>query len=247
MWFTFHMRPAISVIIPVYNHAKALRRSLLSLAGQSERSFEVIVVDDGSTDDLSEAIKNVGLDLKIIRQENKGAPAARNRGLEEAAGEYIIFWDADTVARSFMLEKFKKTLIDNRGASYAYSQFRFGWKKIRSQKFKIEDLRLNNYIDTTSLVRREALVGIPGPFDESLKRFQDWDLWLTLLEKNKTGIFIPEVLYKKCVQGRKGISMWLPRFAYRLMWRSRVVQEYAAAKNLVLAKHHLSLVSIFSR
>lgn len=236
------MNPLISVVIPVYNHAKRIENSLRSLHRQSYRPLEVIIVDDGSTDNLPEVIHKVqssewgkSLQIKFIQQENKGAGAARNLGLKDATGQLVIFWDADTVGKPKMLEMMFDILQHHPKASYAYSQFRFGWKKIRCGAFVPEKLKKANYIDTTSLIRREAVY----PFDENLKRFQDWDLWLTLLEKNRTGIFIPEVLFKKEVAGRKGYSSWIPSFMFRLPFKTGKVRAYETAREIVLVKHRL--------
>jgi glycosyltransferase involved in cell wall biosynthesis len=238
----------ISIIIPVYNHAYTLRRTLESIHAQTYRPLEVIVVNDGSTDDFEgvvEEIKteiqkdNLSLSLKIINQTNRGASAARNSGFKEANGHYVIFWDADTVGETGMIAKLKRALDEHPEASYAYSQFKFGWKKMKSQPFKAEDLKRYNYIDTTSLIRRGTLDSLPAgePFDESLRRFQDWDLWLTLLEQGKTGIFVPEGLYTKIVHGRNGISGWLPRFMYMLPWKTKRVRAYEAARQIIAQKH----------
>lgn len=173
------------------------------------------------------------INVKIINQKHRGASAARNAGFSESAGRLVIFWDADTVARPRMLEKMKKMLDNHPESSYVYSQFRFGWKKMKSHKFSADLLKQMNYIDTTSLIRRIDAAA----FDESLNRFQDWDLWLTMLENNKTGILIPEVLFKKIAGGRKGISRWLPSFFYKLPWRLSAVQNYRQALEIVLKKH----------
>lgn len=233
----------ISLIVPVHNHAGTLERSLKSLAYQTYRPLEVIVVDDGSTDNFASYLPAWSriMPFQFINQPHQGAAAARNRGYREARGEFIIFWDADTIARPEMLARLKRQLDANPEASYAYCQFRFGWKKMKSQPFSVADLRRFNYIDTTSLIRRSALLGVPGPFDESLTRFQDWDLWLTLLEQNKKGIFIPEVLYTKIVHRRQGISSWLPSFAYQLPGRFQAARLYQQARAKVLAKHQLPI------
>ncbi len=227
----------ISVIIPVYNHAHTLERSLRTLARQTIVTKEVIIVNDGSTDDFHEVIKKLKttLPVKILEQENKGANAARNFGLQFATGEYIIFWDADTIARPEMLKKMLDALKNNLQASYAYSQYKFGWKTMRSHDFDSVLLQKMNYIDQTSLARRSDLP-VNG-CDTSLKRFQDWDLWLTMLANKKTGVFIPEMLYKKITWGRKGISAWLPGFMYRLPWKSKRVKEYESARKIIQKKH----------
>src|SRR3989338_4036509 len=149
----------ISIVIPVYNHAHTLERCLRSIEGQTYRPIEVIIVDDGSTDSLSEVLNKLQFNFSptVIRQENMGAAAASNRGFKEATGEYIIFWDADTLARPEMLEKLLRALEGDKTAAYAYCRFKFGWKKMKSQEFNGEDLKSYNYIDTTSLVRRNVL------------------------------------------------------------------------------------------
>ncbi len=267
--------PLISIIIPVYNHAHTLKKTIEDIFRQTYRPLEVIVVNDGSTDDFEtvadECIEFVqthfigmGSMLSVLSQENKGAPSARNLGFANSKGEYVIFWDADTLANPQMLEKMFTALQNNppppqRGpasgrwqSAYAYSQFKFGWKIIKSQNFDADKLKQVNYIDTTSLIRRSALNCHPeqgegslsgsviGPWDTSLKRFQDWDLWLSLLEKNQTGVFVPEVLYKKIVDGRVGISNWMPSFIYKLPWKTKRVRKYEEAKQIVLKKHGLS-------
>jgi len=236
------MADLVSVIIPVYNHAGILKLSLNSVLNQTHRPLEVIVVNDGSTDDFESEIKDIILDhrydeinIKVINQKNKGAPSARNRGFAESSGRFVIFWDADTIGEPSMIRKMLRALVENAGAAYAYGGFKFGWKKFKSNVFSADALKQNNFIDVTSLIRREYFTG----FDETLKRFQDWDLWLTLLEKNNTGIFVPEILYKKVVGNRAGISRWLPKFAYSLPFKWRVKDDYQAKKAVVLEKHGL--------
>ncbi len=250
------MPPLISVIIPVYNHAHTLKRCLLSILNQTHQSLEVIIVNDGSTDNFDEVAASCHPEIisgkhsiKVINQENKGAPAARNRGFADSKGEYVIFWDADTLAHPQMLEKMLNALQTHPQASYAYSQFKFGWNKMKSQPFDADKLKKINYIDVTSLIRRESLNCHPErsegslstcPFDVSIKRFQDWDMWLSMLERGKTGVFVPELLYKKIVFGRTGISNWSPSFVYKLPWKIAKVKKYETAKEIILKKHHLS-------
>ena len=98
----------------------------------------------------------------------------------------MIFWDADVIAEPDMLQKMYQTLQDHPGASFSYSNFYFGKKSMPAQTFNLQALQARNFIHSTSLIRREAVVS----WDESLKRFQDWDLWLTMAEQGKTGIWI---------------------------------------------------------
>jgi len=236
------MSELISVIIPVYNHANTLKKSIASLFKQTYQPIEIIVVNDGSTDNYNEVKKEIqkefkskDISLQFLEQKNGGAPSARNKGFRNSKGEYIIFWDADIIGKPEMLERMHLALQQGKSASYAYSQFLYGWKKIKSQQFNIEDLKKNNYICTMSLIRREDFPF----FDEKLKRFQDWDLWLTMMKQGKKGIFIPQVLFKGIVGLRNGISSWIPSFVYKLPFKTKKVKKYEEAKKIIVEKHKL--------
>lgn len=240
------MKKLISIVIPVYNHAHTLADCLKSIvncqSNSSKFEVEIVIVNDGSTDNFQEImdniLKNTTYKLKIkivINQENKGAPAARNRGFKEVSGEYVIFVDADTICSRNMLEQMCEALSSHKEVSYVYSQFKFGCKKMKSHKFDGKLLKKVNFIDVTSLIRTKDFI----PFDESLKRFQDWDLWLMMLEQKKVGYFLPKVLYKKIVGGRQGISSWLPSWFYKLPWKTKKVLEYEEAKKIIFKKHGL--------
>ncbi len=192
------MKELISIIIPIYNRVHLLPRVLDSIKNQTYKNIEIIIVDDGSIENVQGVlgVQNVEFDIKYIRQENKGAPSARNRGLEEARGECVIFWDADVIGESFMLEKMYEALQENERASYAYcnhiSHITYHIsKKMLARNFDANELIKNNYVHSTSLIRRKDVIKL----DESLKRFQDWDLWLTMLEQNKTGVWVDEYLF----------------------------------------------------
>ena len=234
--------PLISVIIPVYNHYPELFRTLKSLYQQSlsKELLEVIVVDDGST--AKEIKKDQGLlkialpKIKFFQIEHRGAAAARNFGFKQSAGQFIIFWDADLEADRLFLEKLLKTLKENPTAVYAYSSFYFGWKKFPGRKFDGENLRKVNFIPMSSLIRREKFVG----FDETLGKFQDWDLWLTLLEKGQSGVWVPEFLFKAKIR-RGGLSSWLPSFIYKAHWLPLpALKKYQHWKEIIIKKHHLA-------
>ncbi len=93
----------ISVIIPCYNHAATIGRTLDGLLSQTYPDVEIVVVDDGSTDDLDRALAPYRGKFRLVRQENRGGPAARNRGFRESSGELVLFSDADIVWRPVAL------------------------------------------------------------------------------------------------------------------------------------------------
>ena len=123
----------ISIIIPVYNQAKKLERCLTSLAKQTYKDLEIIIIDDGSKDDVMSHLKNIK--CKTIRQENLGAPAARNRGYKESRGEYLFFCDADSILKPMALEIILNVLVNHPEASYVYSNFYWGRKLFRLKQF----------------------------------------------------------------------------------------------------------------
>lgn len=231
----------ISVIIPVYNQAEKLKQTLISLNNQSYRELEIIIVNDGSTDnpekiftDFLETTSN-DLSFYFFNQNNLGAPAARNHGLRESKGDYLFFCDADAVLEPKALETLLNTLLWNASASYAYSSFKWGKKLFKGRPFDVAALKKEPYIHTMSLIRRQDFP-ING-WDESIKKFQDWDLWLTMLENNKVGIFVDEYLFTVTPGGT--ISSWLPSFSYKLFPFLPAVKKYQKAKAIIYAKHQL--------
>lgn len=223
----------ISIIIPIYNGAETIERCLNSIFVQSYSDYEVIVVDDGSTDRTSEILKKFEDKIKIIYQTNQGAPAARNHGWRESVGEYLLFCDADVVLKQNALATMTAELDNHPEAAYTYSSFVFNGKLFKLWPFDPDKLRRMPYIHTTSLIRRSVFSG----FDESLKRFQDWDLWLTLLEQGKVGHWVDQVLFE--VQGQGTMSSWLPSWAYRLMPWLPAVNKYNQAREIIYRKHKL--------
>ncbi len=253
------------VVIPVYNHAEALGECLSSLNGQTLRPDRIVIVDDGSTDNPEVVVRawENKLPITFVRQENRGAAAARNRGFsvileEPAAGDdriqsgsyrpdksglqddHIIFCDADVTMHPDYLEKMHRALAEHPEVSYAYSSFKFGFKTFTCGSFSAERLREMPYITTTSLIRAKDFSG----FDESLKKFQDWDLWLMMLAQKKTGVWVPEVLFS-ITPRKSGMSVWLPSFVHKIPWpifgwTPREVRRYREAERVILEKHGLS-------
>lgn len=231
----------ISIIIPVYNQGKKLINTLISLEAQTYRDFEVVIVNDGSTDGVETLISNFLRKINpsnsylFINQVNQGPPAARNRGFAEARGNYLFFCDADAVLVPKALETLLNALEANPSASYVYSSFLWGRKMFKLDVFDAEKLRRMPYIHTMSLIRR---IDYPTTgWDKNIKKLQDWDLWLTMLERDKIGLFIPEVLFTVSPGGT--ISSWVPSFAYKLFPFLNSVKKYKKAVQIIKKKHGL--------
>lgn len=232
----------ISVIIPTYEHAETISACLDSVFAQTYSPLEVIVVDDGSTDNTPEVLKKYEGKIISIKQENQGSNPARNRGLKEAKGEFVIVCDADVIMVPEMLQKMVMTLDEHPEASYAYSGFTFGWKTFWGTTFSANKLKQMNFVHTTSLARR---ADFPG-FDNAIKRLQDWDVWLTMLENGKKGVLVPGVLFQVGIHGPSRIgSTWLPKLAYKIPWnlspwKPTSIKKYEAAREIIAKKHNLS-------
>lgn len=231
----------VSIVIPTYQHAASIGACLDSIFAQTYDYYEVIVVNDGSTDNTLEVLNPYQNRIKIINQANAGPNPARNRGLREAQGEFVLVCDADVIMQPSMLERMVKALRQHPEASYVYSAFTFGWKMFRGVPFDPERLKKRNFIHTTSLVRR---LDHPG-FDETVARLQDWDVWLTMLKRGKIGKLIRDPLFHVRVEGDSRIgSSWMPSFMYlvpwdRLPWRPRAIRKYQIAEAVIKQKHNL--------
>lgn len=231
----------ISIIIPVYNGAKTLINTIKSIENQTFRDFEVIIVNDGSRDNTTSVFENFYKNFKLennyyfLNQNNKGAPAARNRGLKEARGDFLFFCDADAILKPNALELMLVTLQNNPEMAYAYSSFYWGSKLFKLWPFDPERLKKMPYIHTMALIRRETFP--KNGWDESIKKLQDWDLWLTMLENGYQGIFINEALFK--IKPGGSISSWLPAFTYKAFPFLPVVKKYNRAVAIIKNKHNL--------
>lgn len=232
----------ISVIIPVYNQEKRLKKCLKSLLEQTIKDIEVIIVNDGSTDrsqEIAEKMRpefeNLGIKYKILEHENGGAPRARNSGFQVARGKYTLFCDADSILKPDCLETMLENLEAHSDISYVYSAFWWGKKLFRLSPFSEEKLREMPYIHTMSLIKTDHFP-ITG-WDESIKKLQDWDLWLTMLDGGYVGYWIDKPLFKIHPNGT--MSNWLPSFAYKLLPFLPGVRKYNKAVAAIKKKHNL--------
>lgn len=230
----------ISVIIPAYNSAKNLPRTLLAVFNQSFKDLEIIVVDDESRDNTMDVLRSYADRVTVMSIAHGGRCAARNAGFRASKGEYVIFLDAAAVMQPDMLLVLLKTLEKNTQSSFAYSAFKWGWKTFSSYPYDSERLKKMNYIHTSALIRREHFPG----FDEKIEKFNDWDLWLTMMERGHYGVHIPEVLY--CVeQHSTTASSWLPKFIYRIPWKKlgiRIgqIERYEYWREYIQKKHGIT-------
>ena len=181
--------PIVSVIMPVCNRSRLLREAIHSVRGQVFPMWELIVVDDGSTDSIDSVIEEFADDPRIhwLRQPRRGASAARNAGLRRASGELIAYLDSDNVWYPRFLSEMVAALdaapeIDLAYGVLATSAHGLGDRRFLFKPFDREELLRGNFIDINVVVHRRTLVAELGGFDESLDRLVDWDLLLRYSE-----------------------------------------------------------------
>ncbi len=186
--------PKISVVIPAYNAQSTILETIDSVLQQNFSDFELIVINDGSTDKTLELLTSIkDARVKIYSYPNGGLPAARNRGIFRSVGEFISFIDADDLWTPDKLELQLQALQKNPQAGVAYSwticmgnngnSFHPGVAET-FQGNVYSNLLSGNFIASGSnvLIRKEAIDSV-GYFDESLKSCEDWDYWLRLAPK----------------------------------------------------------------
>lgn len=186
----------ISVIIPAFNAGNFLSKLLDSIHQQTYNYIEVIVVDDGSSekDNTKSVVEKYKckLDLSFHKLEkNHGANFARNYGYAKSHGEYLFFCDSDVILSDDIMEKMLQRMHDVPLATWVYCNYLLGDRRLRFCPFQGDRLYVSNYCSTMSLIRRVFFCG----FDETIERYQDWDLFLTIYEANGTGEWIDEFLF----------------------------------------------------
>ena len=184
----------VSVVITCYNYGKYLAGCLDSVLGQTYRDIEIIIVNDGSTDDTDEIVKKYLSDPRVryIKQRNAGQANAKNIGIRSASGEFVAFLDADDVWASSKLEQ-QIPLFSDPAVGVVYCRAQYIGDDGRSLDFTtkgkylqprsgkvIPYLFFDNFIPFSASVVRKECLERTDLFDESLKMGIDWDLWLRI-------------------------------------------------------------------
>ena len=193
----------IAVVIPTHNHADLVPEAVDSVLAQTEAVSEIIVVDDGSTDDTRDRLRRYSSDIKYVYQPNRGLSAARNRGIAECRAEWIAFLDADDLWLSHKLKE-QLPLIevaqDDVGCVHSRALIKGPGYQVPSPlppgggELLLHHLARQNHVAVlTAVVRREILLKLGG-FSETLTALEDWDLWLRLAAAGYGFRYSPKVL-----------------------------------------------------
>lgn len=197
--------PAVSVIIPTYNYGRFVGEAVQSALDQTLPPSEIIVVDDGSTDDTQQVLARFGNRIRVVRQENQGVAVARNTGVAHATGDLLAFLDADDLWLPAKLEKQVERFVRDPGLGLVHCGVLEVDLARRPLRMALDGME--GWVATDMLMfRRNVILGggsamvvsrqacnAVGEFDSRLPPTEDWDFWYRVARRFRVG-FVPEVL-----------------------------------------------------
>ena len=188
--------PKVSVVIPTYNRAHLIGRAIKSVLNQTYQDFEIIIVDDGSTDNTEEVVKSFNDErIRYIQhKKSRGSAATRNTGIKASKGKYIAFQDSDD---EWLLGKLQKQMEIFKNAEKKVGVVYTGFwriengKKIYIPSFKVKqkkgdihkEILKGNFISPQTTVVKKECFHVSGMFDEQLVSRHDWELWIRISKK----------------------------------------------------------------
>ena len=231
----------VSVIIPTFNRLSLISRAIDSVLKQTFKPFEIIVVDDGSSDNTSTFIKNNYKSVKLIKQKNLGVSKARNVGIKNSSGDWIALLDSDDEWKKNKLEVQIKSLTEYDYYSVCHTNeiwIRNGTRvnqKKRHQKYggNIFDKCLDICrISPSSIIFQKNIINEVGWFDENLSICEDYDLWLRITANFKI-LFIDKPLIIKygghsdqLSKSVNGIEAYRIKSLENLLSNTRLIKDY---------------------
>ena len=261
LWLMEPVLPLASILMPVYNHASLLPQAVESALAQDYPNIELIILDDGSTDDVEAALEPYvsNLSVRIYRQENQGLPRALTRLHQLARGEFITWTSADNLMGSSMVSTLAATLLERPDAVMAFGDpslideqgqpYRKGTYRphnVDSERPHIlrlhrEDAYLglepDNYINAAFLYRAQAVQVLNGRFDHRLPGLEDYDFWLRL---QKAGVIVHarnrEPVYRYRVHEDTMSKRLLERDPQGHYERTQLLMEAEAARSFKAAQ-----------
>ncbi|MBE2259564.1 MAG: glycosyltransferase family 2 protein [Candidatus Accumulibacter sp.] len=193
--------PLVSVVIPAYNCSRYIAETIASILGQSANDLEVIVINDGSTDDTAAIARRFGPPVRVLEQANSGVCSARNHGIREARGEFIALVDHDDYWLPDKLANQLAAFADHPQVDVVFTRF-IWWRQTEQGLFPepssfaaqaqpqgIDDelsgwiyhqMLLDSWVLTSTALTRASVIRAHQGFDESLPFSEDWDLWMRI-------------------------------------------------------------------
>ena len=211
--------PAVSVVLTVYNYADHVAEALESVARCEHPNFEVVIVEDRSTDDSLAVIRETVeahpwmASLIVARGRNGGLAAARNLGFEHARAPYVFVLDADNAVYPHALTRLQEALDADADAAFAYGIIEafdeggpgglVSWPAWDPQR-----LRYGNFVDAMAMLRRELVLGVGGYVrDSALYGWEDFAMWCALASRGHHGVRVPEIVARYRVAAHSMVSV----------------------------------------
>jgi glycosyltransferase involved in cell wall biosynthesis len=244
--------PRVSVVIPAFNMGRYIDQSIASALAQTFSDFEVIVVDDGSTDDTSEVVARFGASVRYLRQANAGGNSARNRGVASSDSQYVAFLDADDIwlpqklARQIALAESRPDpcligcgyrVQDASGTRSYETVVRRSFRSRAEFRRALHICQLVPGSGSGAFVHRECLAAV-GPFDETIRVAEDWDMWLRLADRFDAW-FVEEVLVV--------IRRHFNKPAFRTLENEELYQTRVIEKNIPLGSRDRAFAMMHAR
>jgi glycosyltransferase involved in cell wall biosynthesis len=217
------MEPKVSIIIPCFNLGEFLEEAVDSVFAQSCQDFEIVIVNDGSTDAATNRLlaRFRRPRTTVLHSENRGLAAARNLAIEHARGRYLCALDADDKLHPSFLEKTTAILDGDPSIAFVSTWLEiFGteswvWKQDR---LDLPKLLSECVVLTAAPVRREAVLAVGGYDARLFSGHEDWDFWIGVIEQGMRGVIIPEILFyyrrrpgqmsETCDRGAERLRLW---------------------------------------
>jgi len=232
----FSPHPLVSVIIPCYQQGKYLTKAVESVISQTYPHWELILVNDGSTDDTQSTAESLihkysKYPIQLIHQENQGASGARNTGILASRADFILPLDADDALKRDSLEQFISCFITHPEIDIVYPDLEYTGAKSGIHKMHVEsklaEELLYDSITPCSMFRKKVWTKIGG-YDRNLRAFEDWDFWLSALESGFQFFHAPAVLYEYTIHQSVQSSLY------------RNPDKFSLAFSQLILKHNLS-------
>lgn len=246
--------PTVTVIIPTFNRARYLAQAIESVLGQSFADFQLLVVDDGSTDDTPALLRGfTDPRLRVLRENHRGISAAMNAGLREARGKYVARLDSDDVWCPGLLARGTAFLDASPDVDVVYARARamaadgtprehYLGLPLRFPGDSLQSLAWGDATCNITAIARRACFDTTGPYDETLRTHEDWDMWLRVA-RNHRFAFLNETLAQFREHDDGITSPTSPAFVAHIESRRHVIDKLYASRDLPPRLHRFKPIA----
>jgi glycosyltransferase involved in cell wall biosynthesis len=190
--------PAVSIVVPCYNGARFIDQLMATLAGQTFRDFETIIVDDGSGEETRAKLASLGPEVKVIHQVNQGPGAARNTGIKAARADIVLALDCDDQLDPTFLEETEAAMTTapaDVGLLFTHERLSGLRQGVESRYFKLFDQLFINRVPSCLMMRKEAWRKAGGYDDAMREGYEDWEFTIAVAAAGYRCLVIPKPLF----------------------------------------------------